>query len=104
MYKRWTRSWPQPDHTTRGESTSQPKPILDELLDELRPLVWGPLLTPADRDYAQIHGLAAVLGFVSNTGIAGLTLGGGFGYMSRRFGWTRAMRASATLSVQTTNA
>jgi FAD/FMN-containing dehydrogenase len=40
-----------------------------------------------DRE-TQLHGLAAVLGFVSATGIAGLTLGGGFGYTSRRFGWT----------------
>ncbi len=47
----------------------------------------GCLLGDVDRE-TQLHGLAAVLGFVSNTGIAGLTLGGGFGYLSRRFGWT----------------
>jgi FAD/FMN-containing dehydrogenase len=47
----------------------------------------GCLLGDVDRE-TQLHGLAAVLGFVSNTGIAGLTLGGGFGYTTRRFGWT----------------
>ena len=47
----------------------------------------GCLLGDVDRE-TQIHGLAAVLGFVSNTGIAGLTLGGGFGYLTRQFGWT----------------
>ena len=47
----------------------------------------GCLLGDVDRE-TQLHGLAAALGFVSATGCAGLTLGGGFGYLSRRFGWT----------------
>ncbi len=47
----------------------------------------GCLLGDVDAE-TQVHGLAAVLGFVSATGCAGLTLGGGFGYLSRRFGWT----------------
>ncbi|MEO7391528.1 MAG: FAD-binding oxidoreductase [Ramlibacter sp.] len=47
----------------------------------------GCTLGDVDRE-TQIHGLAAVLGFVSATGVAGLTTGGGFGYLTRRFGWT----------------
>lgn len=47
----------------------------------------GCLLRDVDNE-TQVSGLAAILGFVSLTGTAGLTLGGGFGYLTRRWGWT----------------
>ena len=47
----------------------------------------GCLLQDVDRA-TQEHGLATVLGFISEVGVGGLTLGGGLGYLTCRFGWT----------------
>ena len=47
----------------------------------------GCLLSDVDRE-TQLYGLATPLGFISEVGVAGLTLGGGLGYLTRRFGWT----------------
>ncbi len=90
-------------HSFAGHSTCDGGIVLD--LAQMRHLrvdparrlaVAGPGLRWADLDAAtQQHGLAVTGGQVSHTGIAGLTLGGGMGWLARQLGLTVDHLASA---------
>ncbi len=81
-------------HGTSGQSVTDGGLAIDLALmrgvrvDPVARRAWvqgGALLRDVDRE-AQIHGLATTGGVVSHTGVGGLTLGGGYGYLGRRFG------------------
>ena len=81
-------------HGTSGQSVTDSGIVIDLGLmrgvrvDRAARRAWvqgGCLLADVDRE-AQLHGLATTGGVVSHTGVGGLTLGGGYGYLARRFG------------------
>ena len=81
-------------HGTSGQSVTEGGVVIDLGLmrgvrvDPAARRAWvqgGCLLSDVDRE-AQLHGLATTGGVISHTGVGGLTLGGGYGYLARRFG------------------
>jgi FAD/FMN-containing dehydrogenase len=64
---------------------SQMKGIRVDLKSETARAQAGVTLGELDRE-TQVFGLSVPSGIVTTTGIAGLTLGGGFGYLARKYG------------------
>ena len=83
-------------HNIAGSSLSDGGLMIDHSLmravkvdPDQRTVTVGPGATLGDVDSATLeHGLAIPVGINSTTGIAGLTLGGGFGWLSRKHGLT----------------
>lgn len=81
-------------HNVAGNSVCEGGLVIDlsrmknRSLDDKRRVVWAEAgMTLAEFDGAtQVCGLATTMGVNGDTGIAGLTLGGGFGKLGRRFG------------------
>jgi FAD/FMN-containing dehydrogenase len=60
-------------------------------------LVGGGCLSGAVSSFLEPHGLDLPIGTCPSVGIGGLTLGGGFGYLGRRHGFTSDRLRSATI-------